>query len=117
MGWIAEQTAENIYQQLAIRDLRAAAGSLRISRDQLLHSRNVLRALFDSFPDGLYIIDSQFQLTAVNMPARPAHRTPPQSAGGWVLLPDAIREAGSLSRMPCFGYIAEGGDVYSNTTG
>ena len=83
LGWIADQTAENLNQQLMVRDLKAAAGSLRISRDQLLHSRNVLRALFDSFPDGLYIIDSQFQLTAVNIQrARRTRRHPNLLVGG-----------------------------------
>jgi two-component system NtrC family sensor kinase len=83
LEWIANQTAENIHHQLTVRVLKAAAGSLRISRDQLLHSRNVLRALFDSFPDGLYIIDQQYQLTAVNMQrARRAGRHPNLLVGG-----------------------------------
>ncbi len=83
LEWIANQTAENIHHQLTVRVLKAAAGSLRISRDQLLHSRNVLRALFDSFPDGLYIIDHQYQLTAVNMQrARRAGRHPNLLVGG-----------------------------------
>lgn len=83
LEWIAGQTAEKILHHLTVRELKAAAGSLRISRDQLLHSRNVLRALFDSFPDGLYIIDRQYQLTAVNMQrARRAGRHPNLLVGG-----------------------------------
>lgn len=83
LEWIADQAAGHIHHHLTVRDLKAAAGSLRISRDQLLHSRNVLRALFDSFPDGLYIIDRQYQLTAVNMQrARRAGRHPNLLVGG-----------------------------------
>lgn len=64
---IASAVAQNIYRYLNTRELQAAVESLEISRNQLLHSRNVLRALFDSFPDGLYIVDDEYILTAVNM--------------------------------------------------
>lgn len=43
-----------------IRDLRAFQG-------QLLNSRNTLRALFDSSPTSIYIIDREFTLMAINM--------------------------------------------------
>ncbi len=112
LEWIAKQIAENIHHQLTVRDLKAAAGSLRISRDQLLHSRNVLRALFDSFPDGLYIIDRQYQLTAVNMQrARRAGRHPNLLVGGYCYqtlfnrqAPCPDQPAGALPGMPCSGY-------------
>lgn len=67
LAQIASAFASQIRRYLSIRDLQAAAESLEISRNQLLHSRNVLRALFDSFPDGLYIINDDYILTAVNM--------------------------------------------------
>jgi signal transduction histidine kinase len=74
---IARAFGNHIQRYLNTRDLRAAVESLEISRSQLLHSRNVLRALFDSFPDGLYIIDREYILTAVNMQrAMRAHRHP-----------------------------------------
>jgi PAS domain S-box-containing protein len=64
-------TTHLIYNQMrhqsSIQSLQAAVAGLETSRDQLLHSRNVLRALFDSFPDGLYIIDPDYRLAAVNM--------------------------------------------------
>lgn len=67
LAQIASAIAGHIRRYLSTRDLQAAAESMEISRNQLLHSRNVLRALFDSFPDGLYIIDDKYLLTAVNM--------------------------------------------------
>jgi signal transduction histidine kinase len=64
-------TTRLVYNQMrhqsSIQSLQAAVAGLETSRDQLLHSRNVLRALFDSFPDGLYIIDRDYRLAAVNM--------------------------------------------------
>ncbi len=67
LAQITGAAAHHIQRYLTTRDLQAAVESLDISRSQLLHSRNVLRALFDSFPDGLYIIDSEYVLSAVNM--------------------------------------------------
>jgi two-component system NtrC family sensor kinase len=64
---IAGTAAHHIERYLTTRDLQAAVEALEISRSQLLHSRNVLRALFDSFPDGLYIVDREYMLSAVNM--------------------------------------------------
>ncbi len=64
---IAGAAGHQIQRYLTTRDLQAGVEALEISRSQLLHSRNVLRALFDSFPDGLYIVDSDYILSAVNM--------------------------------------------------
>ena len=65
--------AGHLRNQGTLLALQAANAGLEINRDQLLHSRNVLRALFDSFPDELYIIDRESRLTAVNI--RRARRT------------------------------------------
>ena len=64
---IAEIIAGQMQNQALIASLQITNAGLEASREQLLHSRNVLRALFDSFPDGLYIIDRDYRLTAVNM--------------------------------------------------
>ena len=64
---LSEVVAGQLHNQGIIQSLQAANAGLETSREQLLHSRNVLRALFDSFPDGIYIIDRDYHLTAVNM--------------------------------------------------
>ncbi len=64
---LAASLASQLHNQARIQSLQAANAGLETSRDQLLYSRNVLRALFDSFPDGLYIVDQEYRLTAVNM--------------------------------------------------
>lgn len=75
LGWIASALAPKIPYQTIVYNLRT-------SRDQLMHSRNVLRALFDSFPDSLYIVDQEYFLTAVNMTrARRAEQHPNQLVG------------------------------------
>ncbi len=75
MGWIASALAPKIPYQTIVYNLQT-------SRDQLMHSRNVLRALFDSFPDSLYIVDQEYFLTAVNMTrARRAQQHPNQLVG------------------------------------
>ncbi len=64
---LASGISAQLHSQGIIQSLQAANAGLETSREQLLHSRNVLRALFDSFPDGIYIIDRDYQLTAVNV--------------------------------------------------
>jgi two-component system NtrC family sensor kinase len=64
---LSEVVAGQLHNQAIIQRLQAANAGMETSREQLLHSRNVLRALFDSFPDGIYIIDRDYHLTAVNM--------------------------------------------------
>ncbi len=41
--------------------------AMQTFQDQLLNSRNTLRALFDSSPSSIYIIDPAFKLVAINM--------------------------------------------------
>jgi two-component system NtrC family sensor kinase len=75
LAWIASTLAHKIPYQHVV-------SSLQFSRNQLLHSRNVLRALFDSFPDSLYIVDLEYTLTAVNMArARRTQQHPNQLVG------------------------------------
>jgi two-component system NtrC family sensor kinase len=59
--------AGQMHAQMLVQEMQTANAGLENLREQLLHSRNVLRALFDSFPDGLYIIEPDYRLSAVNM--------------------------------------------------
>jgi len=58
--------ANNIYSFRLIQELKVANADLEASRWELLHSRNTLRALFDSIPASMYIIDRDYTLLAVN---------------------------------------------------
>lgn len=49
---------------------------------QLLNSRNTLRALFDSSPASIYIVDPQFRLVAINMTRANLAGKPPQKLVG-----------------------------------
>jgi two-component system NtrC family sensor kinase len=49
-----------------LRGLDQVVEELRLSRQQLLHSRNTLRALFDSSPTSIYIVDRGYVLVAIN---------------------------------------------------
>lgn len=59
--------ARSIYNSRLVKQLNVANAELEVSRSQLLHSRNTLRALFDSVPISIYIIDAEYNLSAVNM--------------------------------------------------
>lgn len=64
---IAGVAAQAIYGTLLIQEHKIANADLEASHWELLHSRNTLRALFDSMPAALYIINRQYQLVAVNL--------------------------------------------------
>ena len=64
---IADLAAQTIYGNRLILQHRVANADLEASRWELLHSRNTLRALFDSMPAALYIINRQYNLIALNM--------------------------------------------------
>jgi signal transduction histidine kinase len=49
-----------------VRELKVSNADLEANRWELLSSRNMLRALFDNLPAGLYIIDRQYRLAAIN---------------------------------------------------
>lgn len=61
-GWLADGLA-HAHQ---IRQLQAAYQALERRGLELLRSRNILRALFDSAPTLMYIIDADYTLLAVN---------------------------------------------------
>jgi len=64
---IADLSAHGIYGTRLIEQLRVANADLEASHWELLRSRNTLRALFDSMPAALYIIDHKYKLVAINM--------------------------------------------------
>ena len=55
-----------IHNTRLINSLRVLNANLEVSRWQLINSRNTLRALFDSLPNSIYIVDRQYNLMAVN---------------------------------------------------
>ena len=58
--------ANSIYNNQLIQQLKIANADLEASSWELLNSRNTLRALFDSIPASLYIIDRNYSLVAIN---------------------------------------------------
>lgn len=63
---IATSFGNMTYNTRLIQELKVANAELETNRWQLLNSRNTLRALFDSIPASIYIIDRKYQLMAVN---------------------------------------------------
>ena len=64
---LAAVLAANAIQSVRlVQELKVASADLEASRWELLGSRNTLKALFDSLPFSLYIIDTQYRLAAVN---------------------------------------------------
>lgn len=67
VGIAAQAIAHRMYNDQLIQELKIANADLEFNRWQLINSRNILRALFDSFPASLYIIDLEYKLVAINM--------------------------------------------------
>lgn len=63
----ASSLANNIYNSRLIQQLQIANAELEANRWKLLNSQNTLRALFDTIPASIYIINLKYQLVAVNM--------------------------------------------------
>lgn len=64
---MATSLANTMFTIRLIRQLKIANADLEASQWDLLHSRNTLRALFDSIPASIYIIDLKYNLVAINM--------------------------------------------------
>lgn len=80
---IAASLASSILAQQSIQQLKIANADLEASRWELLNSRNTLRALFDSIPTSIYIVDRRYNLIAVNMSrADRANKKPSLLVGG-----------------------------------
>ncbi len=64
---LASVLARKIHNESTIQELKISNAELEVIRWQLLNSRNILRALFDSLPTSMYIIDRDYNLAAINM--------------------------------------------------
>ncbi len=64
---ISEGIAHNISRSKLTYLMHEKIQAMQTFQDQLLNSRNTLRALFDSSPSSIYIIDSEYTLAAINM--------------------------------------------------
>jgi len=71
-----------IHNENTIQKLKISNAELEVIRWQLLNSRNILRALFDSLPTSMYIIDSNFNLAAINMHRANRINQPPEQLVG-----------------------------------
>ncbi len=67
LGDLGEVLSKNVFQQRLLQQLKIDNANLEVNQWQLLRSRNILRALFDSIPMSMYIVDKKFHLTAINM--------------------------------------------------
>lgn len=63
---ICNSFASSLASYSAIRQLKVDNANLEAWRWELLQSRNTLRAMFDSIPTSIYIIDTRYRIVAVN---------------------------------------------------
>lgn len=63
---LANAIAQNISTARQVQNLKVVNADLEVNHWQLLRSRNILRALFDSIPLSIYIVDRKYNLVAVN---------------------------------------------------
>jgi len=64
---IASYAASTLNHLRQIQTLMVSNADLEASQWQLIRSRNTLRALFDSIPTSIYIVDRKYNLVAINM--------------------------------------------------
>lgn len=64
---VSEGIAHNIARSKLAYRTEEKIRAMQTFQDQLLNSRNTLRALFDSSPSSIYIIDPAYNLMAINM--------------------------------------------------
>jgi two-component system NtrC family sensor kinase len=65
-----------------MQQLRIANADIEANRWELIHSRNTLRALFDSLPSSIYIIDKTYRIVAINMTRSRRAGLPPDNLVG-----------------------------------
>ena len=63
---LATSMADAVYNKRLIRQTKQVNLDLKTNREELLNSRNTLRALFDNLPASLYIVDRAYALRAIN---------------------------------------------------
>jgi two-component system NtrC family sensor kinase len=80
--FIGNAIAYTIYSSRLIQKLKVTNADLEVNHWHLLRSRNILRALFDSIPTSLYIIDRNYSLIAVNLYRANRLNIPPNALVG-----------------------------------
>lgn len=69
--------ADALYHNEVVREMGVSDAEAKLSRTQLLQSRNILRTIFDSIPQAYYIIDKDYIITGINQArARRASQEP-----------------------------------------
>jgi two-component system NtrC family sensor kinase len=63
---LATSMADAVYNKRLIQQTKQVNLDLKANREELLNSRNTLRALFDNLPASLYIVDRAYALRAIN---------------------------------------------------
>ncbi len=63
---LATSMADAVYNKRLIQQTKQVNLDLKTNREELLNSRNTLRALFDNLPASLYIVDRAYALRAIN---------------------------------------------------
>ncbi len=63
---ICNSFANALNSYAAVRQLKVDNANLEAWRWELLQSRNTLRAMFDSIPTSIYIIDTRYRIVAIN---------------------------------------------------
>lgn len=80
---LANFVAKRIHSENIILELESSNAVLLTSQQQLIHSRNTLRTLFDNIPESFYIVDETYDLLAINQSrADRAEKLPRELVGG-----------------------------------
>jgi PAS domain S-box-containing protein len=79
---IGESLSNNLTKSKQARQAQEIIQAMESLQAQLLNSRNTLRALFDSSPNSIYIIDPGFDLIAINMKRADLIGRPPRELVG-----------------------------------
>ncbi len=82
LSTMATALANAMFNMNMFLELKVSNADLEASRWELLNSRNTLRALFDSIPASMYIIDRKYSLLAINMSRANRANTPPNKLVG-----------------------------------
>ena len=56
-----------LYSSMILNEMQATDADMQVSRQQLLGSRNSLRLIFDTIPESLYLVDTNFKIKAINL--------------------------------------------------
>jgi signal transduction histidine kinase len=65
-----------------VQQLRVANADIEANRWEVIRSRNILRALFDTLPSSIYIIDQTSKIVAINMSRARRNNTHPMQVVG-----------------------------------